>query len=114
MTTKKRLELIVADREQMFLAADGSMMCEQHPGYEWGVCPGGGDCPGPGTPWEISGRTLIDEVASANRDALRAIANSGPLGGAWCVETAKAALGLRSELLEAADAVDPSAGTQER
>lgn len=54
-----------ADANQMFLAADGSMMCEKHPGYEWGECPGGLECPGPGMPWILRGRTLIEEVKQA-------------------------------------------------
>ena len=52
-----------ADHQLMFLAADGSMMCETHPGREWPH----GDCPGPGMPWVISGRTLIEETLYANR-----------------------------------------------
>ncbi len=59
-----RQEMYSADHKEMFKAADGSMMCEQHPGYEWGECPGGSACPGPGMPWTITGRTLIEEVMS--------------------------------------------------
>lgn len=55
-------ESYAADHKYLFLAADGSMMCEAHPGYEWGKCPGGAECVGPGMPWTIQGRTLIDEV----------------------------------------------------
>ena len=47
-----------ADRVEMFRAADLSMMCEKHPGREWPH----DDCPGPGTPWILDGRTLIEEV----------------------------------------------------
>ena len=47
-----------ADRIEMFRAADLSMMCEEHPGREWPH----DDCPGPGTPWILDGRTLIEEV----------------------------------------------------
>ena len=50
-----------ADHDQMFLAADGSMMCECHPGREWPH----EDCPGPGMPWVLRGRTLIEEVLHA-------------------------------------------------
>lgn len=51
-----------ADQEHPWLSADGSMMCEKHPGYEWGKCPGGPDCAGPGMPWVVRGRTLIEEI----------------------------------------------------
>lgn len=60
-----------ADGKMMFLAADGSMMCETHPGREWPH----DDCAGPGMPWIIQGRTLIEETlvlrseAVARRDA---------------------------------------------
>lgn len=57
-----RLPLYQADLAHPFLAADGSMMCEQHPGQAWGQCAGGVDCPGPGTAWTLRGRTLIEEV----------------------------------------------------
>lgn len=60
-----REDAIVADRQTVFLAADGSMMCEQHPGFEWEKCPGGAPCPGPGMPWVLETRTGIEEVLSA-------------------------------------------------
>ena len=47
-----------ADHKEMFKAADGSCMCETHPGHEWPH----GDCLGPGMPWTLTGRTLIEEV----------------------------------------------------
>lgn len=49
---------ITADLNTVFLAADGSMMCESHPGHEWPH----DDCAGPGMPWIIQGRTLIESV----------------------------------------------------
>jgi len=58
-----------ADADMMFLAADGSMMCEAHPGHEWPH----DDCVGPGTPWVLSGRTLIEEVLTAERQARAAL-----------------------------------------
>lgn len=61
---ENRQEMYAADQQTTFKAADGSMMCEKHPGYEWGLCPGGSDCAGPGMPWTISGRTLIEETLS--------------------------------------------------
>ena len=54
----KMKQAYAADAAEMFLAADGSMMCEKHPGREWPH----DDCVGPGMPWVISGRTLIAEV----------------------------------------------------
>ena len=45
-----------------WLAANGSMMCEEHPGHEWKACPGGDNCLGPGTPWILRGRTAILEA----------------------------------------------------
>ncbi len=40
-------------------------MCEKHPGHEWGGCPGGKDCPGPGMPWMIIGRETIEQFKGA-------------------------------------------------
>lgn len=57
-----------ADAHAMFKAADGLMMCEAHPGFEWGQCPGGPDCLGPGMPWTLTGRTLIEDVIRAHMD----------------------------------------------
>lgn len=54
-----------ADHDTMFKAADGSMMCEAHPGREWPH----DECPGPGMPWTVSGRTLIEEMLSEARAA---------------------------------------------
>ena len=51
-----------ADRKEMFLAADGSMMCEAHPGREWPH----DNCIGPGMPWVVTGRTLIEEMLSSS------------------------------------------------
>ena len=54
-------DLYAADCAEMFLAADGSMMCEKHPGWEWPH----DACAGPGMPWSIQGRTLIEETLLA-------------------------------------------------
>jgi hypothetical protein len=51
----------------MFLASDGSMMCESHQGQEWTRCEGGPDCIGPGTPWQLSGKTNIKETLARER-----------------------------------------------
>jgi hypothetical protein len=56
-----------ADRDAMFKAADGSMMCEAHPGHEWPH----DDCAGPGMPWILEGRTLITEALEAELAQLR-------------------------------------------
>jgi hypothetical protein len=65
---KSSVEKYEADMDTMFLAADGSMMCEKHAGQEWGQCDGGPDCAGPGTPWSIQGRTIIEEVKARARE----------------------------------------------
>lgn len=54
-----------ADHDRIFKAADGSMMCEAHPGREWPH----DECPGPGMPWVVSGRTLIEEMLAEARAA---------------------------------------------
>ena len=51
------------DEQTMFLAADGTMMCETHPGQEWPH----DECVGPGTPWAVSGKTSILEMLTSCR-----------------------------------------------
>ena len=45
----------------------GSMMCEKHPGQEWGRCEGGPDCVGPGMPWTVSGHIAIRALLETQR-----------------------------------------------
>lgn len=71
MTTADEL-----DQDTMFMAADGSMMCERHPGQEWPH----NDCAGPGMPWVLEGKSLIQRVINKQfKDEIAAIHNSATM-----------------------------------
>lgn len=61
--------------------------------------------------WWSRGIEQAPLIVQQYRDALQAIAESGALGAAWCVATAEAALGRRSEQPQAVDAVARPDGT---
>jgi hypothetical protein len=69
-------EVYAADCAAFWKSADGSMMCEKHPGQEWTQCAGGLDCAGPGMPWILEGRTLIEEVAAPRAAPVKEEADS--------------------------------------